>query len=672
MNKQQAAKRWRELAEEIRRNDRLYFRKAAPVISDESYDALVRELVELESSFPELAGPDSPSRRVGGGRDEAFPPFAHEIPMLSLSNTYRREELGEFFARAARGLELESSESLAWNVEPKVDGVALSLRYEGGRLVSAATRGDGSTGDEVTTNVCTFTNLPSRLPRAVDLTVRGEAYMDRERFRMLNEARAAAGQELFANPRNLTAGTLKLLDSREVARRGLSFVTHGVIGTGLGGGIDAATRVVQELGLPVLPERRLCAGEEQVFAWIERLDAIRGELPFEIDGAVVKLDDYGLQERLGATAKSPRWGIAFKYAAQRAETRVREITLAVGRTGAVTPVAELEPVLLSGSTVSRATLHNREEIERKDIRVGDVVLVEKGGEIIPKVVAVLTDRRDGRQKPFRFPERCPSCDAALVSSELEVAVRCENPSCPAQLLRRLEHFVSRGALDIAGLGSQWIEILAQRGLVKRFADLYDLGTADLLPIDRMGERSASNLIAGIEASKRRPWRSKIFALGIRQVGAETARVLAGAFPDLESLRSANVDELVELPDVGPIVAAAIVDYFAHPPVAEELAALAERGFFAAGEEDPAGPVTDSLAGLVFVITGSFGAGSRDEMKKRLEAAGARVTGSVSAKTDVLLAGEAPGGKLEKAEQLGVAIWDEARLSRELGEAGDSR
>ncbi len=665
MKKAEALARWEKLAEEIRGHDRLYFQQASPVISDADYDALMRELIALEASHPDLARPDSPSRRVGGGRDDAFPPFAHATPMLSLANTYEREELAEFFTRVLRGLELDSPDSLVWNVEPKVDGVALSLIYDKGKLVAAGTRGDGKSGDEVTANVYTFLNVPFELSRPVDLTVRGEAYMDRQRFLALNAARDAAGQELFANPRNLTAGSLKLLDSREVARRGLSFVTHALLGEGLGDGLTAATAAAAELGLPILPERKLCETEAEVFEWIEHLDAVRAKLPFEIDGAVIKLDGFAMQRALGETAKSPRWGIAYKYAAERAETKVTAITLALGRTGVVTPVAELESVLLSGSTVSRATLHNREEIERKDIRVGDHVLVEKGGEIIPKVIAVVTEKRDGSQEPFRYPERCPSCDAKLVSSELEVAVRCENPACPQQLLRRLQHFASRGAMDIAGLGSQWIEILVEKKLVTRFADLFDLGMEELLQLDRMAEKSASNLVAAIKGSAQRPWRSKIFALGIRQVGAETARVLANRYPDIESLREAQQDDLVDLSDVGPIVAAAIVDYFANPDVAEELAALAKRGFFVASAEDADRRVSsDRLAGKTFVITGSFAAGSRSDLKATLEAMGAKVTGSVSKKTDVLLAGEAAGSKLAKAEKLGLEIWDEARFDAE--------
>ena len=666
-NSESARERWRELAGEIRRHDRLYYDEAEPVISDGEYDALVRELAELEAAFPELRAPDSPTRRVGERRDERFPPFRHDVPMLSLGNTYSRDELAEFFARAARGLDAEDPEALGWSVEPKVDGVALSLHYAAGRLVAAATRGDGVQGDDVTANARGFANLPGRLARPLDLVVRGEAYMDRARFAALNAERAAAGEEPYANPRNLAAGSLKLLDAAEAARRGLSFVAHAVLGDDLSPTHTGAMDALAELGLPVVPERRLCRGPAAVLEWVTRLESRRDAFPFLIDGAVAKLDDLALRERLGATSKSPRWGIAYKYAAERAETVVEDIVLNVGRTGAVTPVAVLAPVALSGTTVARATLHNREEIQRKDIRVGDRVLVEKGGEIIPKVVAVLAERRDGSQRPFAFPETCPACGAPLRFREEEVAVRCENPACPAQLRRRLGHFASRGALDIEGLGGQWIDVLIGRGLVGRFADLYDLTADDLLPLERMGEKSAANLVAAIAASKARSWRRKLFALGIRHVGAETARILAAAYPDRAALAAASEEELQELDEVGPVVARAVTDFFASDAARRELDALAERGFFAAGEaEAPA--AADWLAGRTVVVTGTLAGWSREAIKEWLQARGARVTGSVSTRTDLVIAGDSAGGKLAKARELGVEVWDEARLEAERARA----
>ena len=665
LSDKEAARRWQELADEIRRHDRLYFLEAAPVISDADYDALQRELAELEAAFPALRRPDSPSQRVGGLRDESFPPFEHRAPMPSLANTYSLEDLDEFLRRVARGLGLPEDEALIWSVEPKVDGVALSLHYEAGRLAHAATRGDGARGDEVTANAYTFIGLPAELPEALDLVVRGEAYLDRERFLALNRGREERDEEPFANPRNLAAGSLKLLDSREVARRGLSFVAHAVLGVSFGTSHGGALDAVARLGIPVLGERRLCRGRDEVVAWIEHLDGKRHDFPFEIDGAVVKLDDLAARESLGATAKSPRWGIAYKYAAEQVETTVRDVALHVGRTGAVTPVAELEPVRVSGSTVSRATLHNREELERKDLRVGDRVLIEKGGEVIPKVVRVLLEKRPAHAVPFVFPSHCPSCGAPLRFSDQEVAVRCENPACPAQLRRRLQHFVSRGALDIEGLGVQWIEILVEKGLVRHFADLFRLTGEQLRELERMGEKSSANLLAALAAAKEQSWERKLYALGIRHVGAETARILARRFPDLASLEAATRETLDELEGVGPVVAESVLDFLRRPEARREIEALAEVGFFAEGQRASAPQVEVWLAGKTVVITGTFAGRSRDELADFLRERGAHVSGSVSKKTDLVLAGANPGSKRDKALALGVEIWDEAALAAEV-------
>ena len=660
----QAQKRWEELAEEIRRHDRLYYQVAEPEISDEAYDALMRELESLEGEHPSLVRPDSPTQTVRENRDVNFPPFTHPKPMLSLSNTYNFEELDAFFERVARGL--ESVETLAWSVEPKVDGVALALHFTDGKLKTAVTRGDGIIGDEVTANAFRFLNLPAKLTEALSIEVRGEVYMDRDRFARLNTAREKAGDERFANPRNLAAGTLKLLDGREVARRGLSFVAHSVVDHDRGESHHAELERLESLGLPAIPRRKLCRGREEVFEWIENLDATREEMPFEIDGAVIKLDALALRKELGSTSKSPRWGIAFKYAAARAETVIRRIALQVGRTGAITPIAELEPVQLSGSTVSRATLHNREEVERKDIREGDTVLVQKAGEIIPQVLEVLADRRDGSQLPFAFPRKCPACDENLSFIEDEVAVRCVNPTCPAQLFRRLVHFASRGALDIEGLGEKWVSILMEEKQVASVPDLYRLHVEKLLELDRMGEKSAANLIAALEESKTRPWRRKIFALGIRHVGEETARTLARHFPNLISLREAKVEALIEVPDIGEIVAQALVDFFARENIVDELTELSDLGFFSTSIEDEVLPAQD-FAGKTIVLTGTLERFGRNELKDLLSARGAKVSASISKKTDLVIAGESAGSKLIKAEKLGVEIWDEDQLIVELGE-----
>jgi len=659
----EARGRWASLAKEIRGHDRRYYQLAEPAISDEDYDALLRELEALEDAHPELRTSDSPTQTVRESRDLNFPPFAHPRPMLSLSNTYSFDELDAFFGRVNKSL--RSKDPPAWSVEPKVDGVALALHYRNGRLALAATRGDGRIGDEVTQNVRRFLNLPEILGEPLSLEIRGEAYMDRERFAALNAARVRAGEEPFANPRNLSSGTLKLLDGREAARRGLSFVAHGLAEHGLGDSHHAELDRLESLGLPVLPLRKLCRGREEVVDWVKSLDHRRSELPFEIDGAVIKLDRLAQRNALGNTSKSPRWGIAFKYAAERAETRIRRIVLQVGRTGAVTPIAELDAVQLSGTTVSRATLHNREEIERKDIREGDIVLVQKAGEIIPQVLEVRAGRRDGSQRPFEYPRNCPACGEPLSFSADEVAVRCVSPACPAQLFRRIVHFAGRDAMDIDGLGGKRVEILMEAGLLKSLPDLFRLREGDLLELDRMGKKSAAKLAGAIEASKGRAWRRKIFALGIRHVGQETARALAGVFPDLAALRGADLEALVEVADVGETVAKAVLDSFASKSMARELAELEDLGFFAAGEEDEGSGVPQDFAGRTVVLTGSLEAFSRDRLKEILIERGAKVTGSVSQKTDLLIAGEAAGSKLSKAERLGIEIWDEARLLREL-------
>lgn len=662
MKLKDARRRWEKLAGELRRHDELYYQVASPGISDREYDELLRELEDLEKAHPELACPESPTQRVGGRRDESFPSFTHPLPMLSLSNTYSFGELQDFFDRVSRALP-EGVEP-SWSLEPKVDGVALSLHYEKGALQAAATRGDGKKGDEVTANARHFLNIPSVLRETLTLEVRGEAYLDRERFHHLNRVREEAGEEPFANPRNLAAGTLKLLDTRELARRGLSFVAHAVLGDLPGESHSELMNELEGWGIASLPLRCHCKNRDEVLDGIRDLDARRNELPFEIDGAVVKVDELGLREKLGVTSKSPRWGIAFKYEAEQAESRILEITLQVGRTGVVTPVAELEPVQLSGTTVKRATLHNREEIERKDIRVGDVVLVEKGGEIIPKVLRVLAEHRQGSEKGFVFPEHCPSCQSPLVKREEEVAVRCENPACPAQLRRRLSHFAGRDAMDIAGLGQKWIDLLMEEGLIQSLPDIYRFEESRLLELDRMGEKSVENLLASLGESKKRAWSRKIFALGIRHVGAETARALARHYADLESLRTASLEDLQAIEDVGPVVAASLLGTLQEAAFLEELEALASLGFFEHSEEEAQRGVQD-FAGETIVITGTLQEFGRRELKETLIARGAKVASSVSPKTTLLIAGEKAGSKRKKAEELGIEIWEEERLLREL-------
>jgi DNA ligase (NAD+) len=496
------------------------------------------------------------------------------------------------------------------------------------------------------------------------IEVRGEIYMPLAAFHRFNAARAAAGEKTFANPRNLTAGSLKLLDPAQVAARPLELCVYHLVDAERHGLAThtAVLAALQKAGFPVNSLNRRCADLDAVLAGLADLEARRAELPYQIDGAVLKVDSLAAQRELGTTAKSPRWGIAFKFAAAQATTRLRDIRLQVGRTGSVTPVADLEPVWLQGITITRATLHNRDEIERLDARVGDWVVLERGGDVIPKVVRVLTEKRAGDAKPFRFPTRCPSCGSQLVESEEEVAVRCENPSCPQQLERRLEHFASRHAMDIAGLGSQNVKLLLDQGLVRNFADLYRLRSEDLVALERFADRSAQNLVAGIQASKRRPWRNKLYALGIRHVGAQGAAVLASHYPNLEALRGATEAELQELEDVGPRVAASIVDFLGRPENVALLDALHALGVLVPGDERRLG---DTLTGKTFVLTGTLDGMTRGEAQAAIEAHGGRVASSVSKKTDYVVAGAAPGSKLDQAHKLGIEVLDEAAFAKLL-------
>lgn len=660
-----AAARAEELRREIRRHDVLYFQQAAPVVTDEAYDALVRELRALESEYPALVTPDSPTQRPGGVPDVAFPPVRHAVPMLSLDNTYNVDEVRAFHDRVV-GL-LGGAEP-SYVVEPKLDGVAVSVTYERGRYRRAVTRGDGVQGDDITRSVATLHNLPKSVqadwPR---FEVRGEIYMPLEAFRRYNEQRAEAGEKTFANPRNLTAGSLKLLDPAQVAARPMELCVYQLVEAerlGLASHWQVLG-ALRKAGLPTNPHNRRCKSLDDVLAALTALEAQRNDLPYQIDGAVVKVDALGEQRELGATAKSPRWGIAFKFAAQRAETKLRGILLQVGRTGNVTPVADLEPVWLGGTTISRATLHNRDEIDRLGVRVGDTVLLERGGEVIPKVVGVREDLRSGKEKKFRFPKVCPSCGGPLVESEEEVAVRCDNPSCPQQLERRLEHFASRNAMDIAGLGSQNVKLLLDQGLVHSFADLYRLHAATLVELERFAEKSAQNLVAAIEHSKERPWRNKLFALGIRHVGLQGAAVLAHRYRTLPALREATEEDLQQLEDVGPRVAASIVSFFARPDNRRLLDDLERLGVLVPRAEAAA---TGTLAGKTFVLTGTLARHTRGEAQAAIEARGGRVAGSVSKKTDYVVAGESPGSKLEQAHKNGVTVLDEAEFETLLASA----
>ncbi len=644
------------------------YEEAAPAISDYEYDQLYRELVDLEKEHPELRTPDSPTQHVGGKPLDEFAHVTHRTPMLSLDNTYSEEEVGEWFRRLEKHLPGEQIELI---IEPKVDGVAISLLYEKGRLQYAATRGDGRVGDDVTQNVLTIRGIPRELKNGPALLeVRGEVYMTRGGFRKLNEERAAAGLPEFANPRNSAAGSLKQLDSALVRKRPLGLILHGI------GAFEAreplktyheGLELLDRLGLPRSKTHRARTVEEVLDA-IRRIDQTRHSLPFETDGAVVKVDSFAQRERAGFTSKAPRWSIAYKYAPEQAETRLRDIVIQVGRTGVLTPVAELEPVFISGSTVSRATLHNEEEIARKDIRIGDLVMVEKAGEVIPAVVGVKKEARTGNERVFKMPAKCPVCGSDVMRDAEQVAVRCINAVCPAQVRRRIEYFASRGAMDIEGLGEAMVEQLVEHNLARDVSDIYKLTAESLAVIPRTGAKSIENLLAGIRESRERPLWRLIFGLGILHVGATGARNLAAHFHTIEPMMNAGEDELQRIQDVGEIVARSIHAFFRDEHNRALLARLKAAGLNM-GEKDPREtPAANApLAGTTWVITGTLSE-EREAIAETIRKHGGKVSSSVSKKTTYLLAGEETGSKLDKARSLGVKVIGEAGFRKMIGTA----
>jgi DNA ligase (NAD+) len=701
MNLGEAKERHEQLAAEIREHDHAYYVLARPSISDSEYDRLYRELVELERRFPKLISADSPSQRVGGEPLAAFRPVRHSLPMMSLDNTYSKEEVRAFVKRVER---LLPGEELEWTVEPKVDGVAVSLRYEQGALAHGATRGDGTTGDDITANLKTIRSLPLQIPKrnpnrnsserppskaagqlellppglAVPrvLEVRGEVYLGRVAFERLNQERQGAGEEMFANPRNATAGSLKQLDHRLVARRPLDMVIYGIGAVepesgraGVPSDQYAVLRWLRDLGFQTPTRTWLCRSGEELISAIEELDRLRKEFEYEIDGAVLKLNPFHLRERVGFTAKAPRWAIAYKYAAARAETRLKSISIQVGRTGALTPVAELEPVSLAGSTITRATLHNEEELRRKDIRVGDLVVVEKAGEVIPAVVGVVAEKRLGTERSFSFPCLCPECHSTVSRESggagAGVIWRCQNPDCPAQIRGRLEHWCSRAAMDIEGGGEALIAQLVGRGLVLDVADLYRLRLDEVAALERMGQRSARNFLDAVAASKaREPWRL-LYGLGIFHVGAGAAKALIGHFQALDEVLAAGANELMEVREIGEVIARSIVDWHGDSRNRRLVERLREAGLNFRSQS-PA-TVVGPLAGKTLVLTGTLPSMTRQQATARIEQLGGKVSGSVSKSTDFVVAGADAGTKLEKARTLGVRVLDESGFLRLAGE-----
>jgi DNA ligase (NAD+) len=653
-----------ELRREIEEHNRRYYQEAAPTISDREYDQLFRELSDLETQFPNLATPDSPTQRVGGKPLKAFGQIAHRVPMLSLDNTYSEEEVTDFYRRMER---LLPNEKIPVIIEPKVDGVAVSLLYEKGELRYAATRGDGSVGDDITQNIRTIRTVPKQLqgdPPDI-LEVRGEAFLDKRGFAKLNAERTKAGLPEFANPRNAAAGSLKQLDPAIAAQRPLGVVFYGT-GVIEGAALEKHSELfplLKKLGLPCSEGWQRADSVEGILRAIHELDRVRHDFAYQTDGAVVKVDAFAQRATLGFTAKSPRWAIAFKYEAERVETRLHDILIQVGRTGTLTPVAALEPVTVGGSRVARATLHNEEEIERKDIRIGDIVLIEKAGEVIPAVISARADLRTGSEKKFRMPKKCPECGSVVVKDEGLVAVRCVNSQCPAQLRRRIEHFASRGAMDIEGLGEAMVGQLVERKMLTGVSDVYGLNAAMLSDLERMGEKSINNLLEAIERSKARPLWRLLFGLGILHVGVSAARALSDHFPDLDAMMESSVEELQRIPDVGEVVGRSIHDFFRQPGNLETIEKLRRAGLQLKVEGKNRGDSAPGFKGTTWVITGTLSQ-SREEIAEMILARGGKVSGSVSKKTSFLLAGEEAGSKLAKAKQLGVRVMDEAAF-REL-------
>jgi len=656
-------KRIEELRELIHQHDYYYYVLNEPKISDREYDLLMQELIELESKYPFLITPDSPTQRVGGEPTKEFPVVVHEVPMLSLSNTYSIEDLYDFHRRVKEGL--PEGEKIEYVTELKIDGVAISLKYRYGLFVQGVTRGDGTRGDDITNNLRTIRSLPLRLnfnnvkrKDFEDIEVRGEVFMNRDDFESFNREREKLGEKLFANPRNATAGTLKLQDPKQVAERPLNLFCYY-----LRSKIKELEtqfenlKILKNLGFKVNPYYKLCSSIEEVIEYCKEWETKRDTLPYEIDGVVIKVNSLRQQEILGNVAKSPRWATAFKFEAKKAKTKLKAITLQVGRLGTITPVAELEPVFLAGTTVSRATLHNFEEIQRKDIRVGDTVIIEKSGDIIPKVVEVVIDERSSKSQPFEIPDKCPVCETKLVNPPGEVAYYCPNYDCPEQIKQRLVHFASRSAMDIEGLGEAIVNKFVDLGFLYSSADIYRLKDKreKLIQLEGFGEKSVDNLLKAIEKSKNQPFERVLFAIGIRHVGASVAKDLASHFKSINELMKASPEELQQVPDIGETISQSIVEFFKDSRNLKLIEELKSFGLKFSTEKKI---ISNKLAGKTFVITGTLKSMHRNEAKELIEKFGGRTTDNVSSKTSYVIVGEDPGTKYDKAKKLNIPILSE--------------
>ncbi|WP_035508353.1 NAD-dependent DNA ligase LigA [Halobacillus karajensis] len=665
MNATEAQQQMEILKEQLEQYSYEYHTLDDPSVSDYEYDKEMQQLIKLEEEFPDLQTPDSPTQRVGGKPLDAFEKVQHDIPMLSLGNAFNDEELRDFDRRVKNGTDAEVN----YVCELKIDGLAVSLKYEDGVFVRGATRGDGTTGEDITKNLRTIRNIPLRLKEPVTIEVRGEAYMPKKSFLALNEAKEANGDEPFANPRNAAAGSLRQLDPKIAAKRNLDIFLYGI---GLWENDPSGThserlKKMNDLGLKTNPEWKKCNNIEEVIDYVNGWVEHRADLDYEIDGIVIKVDSLDQQEDLGFTAKSPRWATAYKFPAEEAITRLENIELSVGRTGAVTPTAILDPVKVAGTTVQRASLHNEDLIIEKDIRIGDTVVIKKAGDIIPEVVRVVEDQRTGEEDPYRMPEECPECGSKLVRLDEEVALRCINPNCPAQLREGLIHFVSRNAMDIEGLGEKVIAQLFQENLIHNIADLYKLDREELLQLDRMGEKSVENLLKAIEASKENSLERLLFGLGVRYVGSKAASTLARHFEHMDALIESDAAALESIPEIGSKMAESIASYFEKEQVIQLLEELKGLGlnmeYKGAKKSDL--PVDSPFMDKTIVLTGAMEHFSRSKAKKIVEDLGGKVTGSVSKKTDLLIAGEEAGSKYTKAAELGIEIWDEEQFRNAL-------
>jgi len=687
MDERAADARAEELRQQINCHNYRYYVLDSPVISDAEYDRLMQELVTLEEEHPELVTPDSPTQRVGAPPAIAFESYTHHQPMLSLSNAFGDEELLAFDRRIKRMLDMDAEADIEYVAELKIDGLAVSLTYEGGRLVRGATRGDGYSGEDITTNLRTINAIPLTLFQGIEgetrrrgdaatetinhqpsaipaiprmMEVRGEVFMLHEEFRRINREREAAGEPTFANPRNAAAGSVRQLDSSITARRNLDIFVYGV-GFVQGGGFSTHFETLQALkswGFKVNPNVRLCRSIEEIRAFITDWSEKRETLGYDIDGVVVKVNSLELQNRLGFVARSPRWATAYKYPATQETTVIRDIIVQVGRTGALTPVAVMDPVEVGGVTVSRATLHNEDEIRRKDVRIGDTVVIQRAGDVIPEVVQVTKDRRTGDEIPFQMPSKCPVCGGEVERPEGEAVARCINLACPAQVKERIVHFTSRNALNIEGVGPGQVDQLTDKGLIRDPADLYYLKLEDLLPLERMGEKLASNILGAIEKSRDTTLARLIYGLGIRHVGEHVAQVLADHFGSIERIQDASDEELSSVPEVGPVIARSIAKFFAQPENRAVLEKLRQAGVTPRTEKVAA---RAALAGKTFVFTGALESFSREEAEEKVCLLGGRAASSVSRSTDFVVAGESAGSKLQKARELGITVLTEEQF-----------